>query len=1150
MKQKPSDADINFQRALCLLTKPPNGIEVFVDNFFINNPNNRIIPIYKQAYASFAANLRKKDKTISQKDENTELAYLKQYIEEIDKQSLQLVKSTKKENYKNMKHPLKPKIDLKKKAAKKDDSPTDFEYFEFSITGEVDIQFDFIYVLVDFMGVDSDINQLVEQDIVFDALIEFIHEDNQRKNIHKLETWKNNIEIIHNPEFDDQIAERLDKYITTNQAGSIQDPGAHTNISKTKLTSKTSKNGMTNKCIELFVEFTEQETSKNLSERILRDLEMNLEMYHKELQLYKKYLSGCTNIVSLNKPTEIFFNKQKLLETVSNISKIKSLSSRSILPLLSYIYDYHVHNTNQINEIVDSHTNVEQQPGADEEEIEAVQNGDASNEEVEALIVENFISYLHALHGPENDFSAEFQRFQTEHIMNVTRNDLDFKLDTSIIEYRKYEPGINPSYNFLLQIENAKLIFKQLIESTDTYKTLGPIDLSNFSLVEKESPGKFIEIVERLRRRGFRNTLCYKEDAVYLVFYKHIPPGHLYWSRYKDNDTFVKSFSEFMKKPEQPVPPKHYKLKCAGKPRIKRLQRKYISASKQELVLETVKIFQTDLKRILCTDGAAEFILQKERANFQHANCYFNFALKSTCIDHYNELLKHRLNKDTVGYKYRHNDSPVKKIETNIVVGEDLHLVISCGEIRQINKGLVSGYDVYETGRVFYYNGFMKILYSDGKQKCIKPDFSVCDPSINTTAHDIPSVNNTIFAPCTLKEVFKESIVEKRFDFELKAYLYYQKDGSLLLDYENSDKCLILPDNTIIYKDYSTSEIIYHNSKYMTIVDTFDNYKARNPTIIKNAGEGSMLGREDIIERSCDGRKRRIVIEPNLSVEVIKEAYADTVTGYVYIKDSLIVTKGDKKPLVRLNEDGEIVIPTSSTPKFNDIFLQSNERVNIFTMHLDREEVELKDDEHNNYKLNLKGEDMTAIAVSLDINRTLADKITLKDNVNDFIPDINRLLPQPKANFSPICMRVAKDSIELYMDSSHYNIMKDNIIVSHDKPIVNGISRKDIQVIFKDDTEYCLSDALIKKLPIKCCKREDKVSHESSETIARTEYKNFSYLEYDKEAYDELIKVIRIRLEEQKAEITKNISKLPIKLSNEEQGIKDRVKANFLINKR
>lgn len=155
--------------------------------------------------------------------------------------------------------------------------------------------------------------------------------------------------------------------------------------------------------------------------------------------------------------------------------------------------------------------------------------------------------------------------------------------------------------------------------------------------------------------------------------------------------------------------------------------------------------------------------------------------------------------------------------------------------------------------------------------------------------------------------------ITEKLDPETSAQIYVREDGVLTIKYPDERRLVQHPDGTEILttkQGQSTITTVSH-PQFIPLRLTFDPVKARARTVIGLGGTDALMGNENIMERSNNGRITEVLM-PDGTVVVSyterqeKEGYNNFLTNMVHL------IKRPDFSVIKVRQDGEIVLITSN----------------------------------------------------------------------------------------------------------------------------------------------------------------------------------------------------------------------------------------------
>ena len=265
------------------------------------------------------------------------------------------------------------------------------------------------------------------------------------------------------------------------------------------------------------------------------------------------------------------------------------------------------------------------------------------------------------------------------------------------------------------------------------------------------------------------------------------------------------------------------------------------------------------------------------------------------------------------------------------------------------SKGSVVKYFALET----------KILYSNGNACSI----------INNLATNVNNkglrIARSVIDDSEVSE--RESIpISSHFDPESNTKTVVREDNVIVIDYPDTSKYVIHSDDTRIYTSPTVKEItkyIVEHDDYATVEITYDQVKKRTMTCIASGSTEALMGADNLMTRSYDGRLSKIIFPDGTTVFTYKEKKA-TEEFETYSFNTVTIVHRIDGTVVRISQDGDIVVITA------------NERKKLNEKGMNKDFENLKDTDYL-FELNGKSDERKGGVYTCDMKK---GKIWTRDN--------------------------------------------------------------------------------------------------------------------------------------------------------------------------
>ena len=216
-------------------------------------------------------------------------------------------------------------------------------------------------------------------------------------------------------------------------------------------------------------------------------------------------------------------------------------------------------------------------------------------------------------------------------------------------------------------------------------------------------------------------------------------------------------------------------------------------------------------------------------------------------------------------------------------------------------------------------NNEIKILYSNGNTSSIK-DGKICN--VNNKGQKIVKDSNT-------GEITEEEPIffSEHYDPESLSRTIVREDNVKAIQYPDGSKIVLHNDGTKIYTSATVKETYYYlieNDSYATVEIDYDEVKRRTQTTIAAGSTEALIGSDNLMNRTFDGRLSKITLPDKTLVFVYKEKQStELFETYTYNTITFIYKiDGD---VIRITQSGDIVIVSSNErKKLNDEGMSKN----------------------------------------------------------------------------------------------------------------------------------------------------------------------------------------------------------------------------------
>ena len=216
-------------------------------------------------------------------------------------------------------------------------------------------------------------------------------------------------------------------------------------------------------------------------------------------------------------------------------------------------------------------------------------------------------------------------------------------------------------------------------------------------------------------------------------------------------------------------------------------------------------------------------------------------------------------------------------------------------------------------------NDEIKILYSSGNTSTIK-DGKICN--INNKGQKIIKDANT-------GEISEEEPVffSEHYDPESLSRTIVREDNVKTIQYPDGAKIVLHNDGTKIYSSATVKELYHYsieNDVYATVEIFYDEVKKRTQTTIAAGSTEALIGSDNLMNRTYDGRLSKIILPDKTLVYVYKEKQS-TELFETYTFNTIIFIYKNDGDVIRISQSGDIVVVSSNErKKLNDEGMNKN----------------------------------------------------------------------------------------------------------------------------------------------------------------------------------------------------------------------------------
>ena len=210
-------------------------------------------------------------------------------------------------------------------------------------------------------------------------------------------------------------------------------------------------------------------------------------------------------------------------------------------------------------------------------------------------------------------------------------------------------------------------------------------------------------------------------------------------------------------------------------------------------------------------------------------------------------------------------------------------------------------------------NGEIKILYSSGNTSTIKEG----------KVYNINNKGQKIIKDINTGEITEEEPVffSEHYDPESLSRTVVREDNIKTIEYPDGSKIVLHNDGTKIYTSAIVKEMYHYtieNNSFATTEIYYDEVKKRTQTTIAAGSTEALIGSDNLMNRTFDGRLSKIILPDKTLVYIYKEKQS-TELFETYTYNTIIFIYKNDGDVIRISQSGDIVIVTSNErKKLND----------------------------------------------------------------------------------------------------------------------------------------------------------------------------------------------------------------------------------------
>jgi hypothetical protein len=464
----------------------------------------------------------------------------------------------------------------------------------------------------------------------------------------------------------------------------------------------------------------------------------------------------------------------------------------------------------------------------------------------------------------------------------------------------------------------------------------------------------------------------------------------------------------------------------------------------------------------------------------------------------------------TMSYK----DSSSFKVDGNgtfIVVAKENKDSMSSRILEAINLSNHQSTDNHEVYRTITSNGVVTKYFRDGTFVLLQPSGYLEESSKGDYYKaTYPNGKKYLVQP----KIGEKKLVERypcqsALDPESGTIFTSRADGLMIFKFKDESRLTVFPDGTRIHSTKGKTVMTIEHPSHEKITIDVDYFRARNPSVIGVGSAFASKGRENLFERTYDGRIMTVHLSDGGRLRIYKEmrelegynnfrlvavtlydtanfvtlkienygeiVYLDKrdfyqqVPASTRLNTSLRVLEGRaNKPADEIDQrkaEQSAVIGSVPFDHFIQLFMPVGERAGgVYTVDLNKGEMLIRDFESNEFKINKEAKLQSKISVSFNLNNQMPvwDEFPKFDG-SEYLDPINLDLPVPKKWLYPTLAIVQRDgnakllhAEEMLEDYFHKKLLEPSFALERDNA---ALKSKDITIIshhtkHKDDLSW------------------------------------------------------------------------------------------------
>jgi hypothetical protein len=458
---------------------------------------------------------------------------------------------------------------------------------------------------------------------------------------------------------------------------------------------------------------------------------------------------------------------------------------------------------------------------------------------------------------------------------------------------------------------------------------------------------------------------------------------------------------------------------------------------------------------------------------------------------------------------FSYRDGRCFKIDGNgtlVIVAKEAKDPMNSRILEAINLSNHQATDNCEVHRTITSKGTITRYFRDGTFQLMRPSGYMEESSKGDYFKAVyPDGRKYLVQPKQEDKKLVERIPSKSaLDPETGTTFTSRADGLLVFRFMDGGRLTVFPDGTRVRCSANKSKLTIEHPSHDPVTIDADHFRARNPSVVGVGSAFASKGRENLFERTYDGRVMSLALADGGRLRVYKEMRE--LEGYNNFRlVAVTLLDAPNQVVVKHENYGEVVyldrrdfFEQSQTASrlseairvlkhrangmntnihqrkveqtgvsgplpfdyFIQLFMPTHERSGgVYTVDLNKGELLIKDFESNEFKISKNAQIQSNISVSFNLNsqKPVWDDFPTFEG-SEYLEKVNMDLPVPKVWLPPALAVVERDGNAKVLHSENMledyfakKLLDDSFVLEREN---RGLKSTDISVITKTETEH------------------------------------------------------------------------------------------------